>query len=94
MDGQRGTMLRAIESLVAERYLHGGEVRCSLVRSYTNEVYHAVSDDRQVIVKVYGAGWRSDGELRRLPGFSAEQVDARVARWFVRLRSLAARGRS
>src|SRR6188508_1833987 len=56
-------LLRAIEVLVAERYLASAEVRCSLVRSYTNDVYRAESDDGQVIVKLYGAGWRSDGEV-------------------------------
>ena len=56
--------MQAVERLVAEQYLPGAEVRCTLLRSYINDVYHAGTDDRGVIVKVYGAGWRSDGELR------------------------------
>ena len=65
MDVQGSTPIsRAVEELVAAQYLPGAEVRCSLVRSFINDVYRAESEDRAVIVKVYGAGWRTDGELR------------------------------
>lgn len=57
-------MLPDIEALVAEQYLPGAEARCSLVRSYINDVYRAGTDAGEVVIKVYGAGWRSDGELR------------------------------
>jgi Ser/Thr protein kinase RdoA (MazF antagonist) len=50
--------------MVAERYLCGAEVRCSLLRSYNNDVYLAVSGEQRLIVKLYGAGRRSEGELR------------------------------
>lgn len=56
-------LMQAVETVVARSYLSGADVRCSPIRSYTNDVYLAESGGRQLIVKLYRTSWRSDGEL-------------------------------
>jgi Ser/Thr protein kinase RdoA (MazF antagonist) len=58
------TLLDAVEAAISAWYLPAAPCRVSLLRSYTNDVFLVTSESDQLIVKVYGVGWRTDGELR------------------------------
>lgn len=47
------------------RHLEPGEpLHVTLIRAHTNDVYRVETGDRRLVLKVYGAGWRRDTEIR------------------------------
>jgi Ser/Thr protein kinase RdoA (MazF antagonist) len=49
--------------VVADAYGIEGAVRATLLRSWTNDVYHIEAKAQQYILKVYRRGWRSPKEV-------------------------------
>lgn len=49
---------------VAVRYDLPRPVECRLLRAYTNDVYAVVSAGNPFVLKIYGAGWRTESEIR------------------------------
>lgn len=62
-----------------------------LLRAYTNDVYLVETRDQRYVLKVYGAGWRQDSEIRFEVGLLNHLASKgiHVARAIPRCKSLA-----
>ena len=48
---------------LASNYHFTKKLSCRLLRSYTNDVYEVLHGNERYILKMYGAGWRTESEL-------------------------------
>ncbi|HVK03291.1 MAG TPA: phosphotransferase [Armatimonadaceae bacterium] len=56
---------RRLARYVTDRYGLAAPVACRLLRTYTNDVYAVTSAaGERFVLKVYGAGWRTESEIR------------------------------